>query len=140
MLSVLLGVELQDQVEKLRGAADDRQRASGVERLHYGGRNLRKATTHDWPVSQSDPRRMPLVSAGSHDFIHDKDLPMKAVSIDYLAEGNVQPWRVSIPGADAYFATEGEATEYADLLEARIGASHPWPEDEIEDPSVDSSR
>lgn len=35
LLSVLFEVRFQDQVEKPRVAADDRQRASGVERLHY---------------------------------------------------------------------------------------------------------
>ena len=40
---MLFGVKFLDQVGKPRVAADDRQRASGVERLYYGRLTVTKA-------------------------------------------------------------------------------------------------
>lgn len=79
------------------------------------------------------------MSTDSRSYRYGKGQLMKPVTIQHLADGNAQPWRVSIPGADAYFASEGEANEYASLLQTRLEAPHPWPQNGKKDPQDPSS-
>ena len=111
-----------------------------MERLHYAGGILSKAISHDLLLSESDPGRTPTVLTNSRRYCYGKGQLMKAVTIQHLAEGNAQPWRVSIPGADAYFTSESEARKYAGLLEARLSAPHAWPHDGADDPEASTSR